>query len=115
LDGFNELDLYSEKYFWEIFGDISNLKDNVYFSTRLKKLSKNRVGRTAGIGVWNKSSTTKIYDYKGDVIGARKLFCFKLKQGFFTTKSNKIMHEFLLVGKQEQTFWVLCTFQKKGP
>ena len=112
LDGISELDLYGEKYLWEIGGDISNPKDNIYFFTKLKKLFENRVGRTASYGVWNESSTDKIYDYKGDVIGARKLFCFKVKQGSCITKSNKIMHEFSLVGKQEQTFWVLCTFQK---
>ena len=84
------------------------MKEKVYFSTKLKKLLKN-VGRT----VWNESCTDKIYDYKGNVIGARKLFCFKVKQESWTMKSNKIMHEFSLVGKQEQTFWILCTLQKK--
>ena len=98
MDGISELDLYGEKYLWEIRNDISNLKDNVYFFTRRKKISKNRVGRTASCGVWNESSTDKIYDYKGDVIGARKLLCFKVKHGLCTTKSNKIMHEFSLVG-----------------
>jgi hypothetical protein len=96
--------LYGDKYLLEICGDISNLKDSVYFFTRLKKLFKNRVGQTTGCGIWNKSSTDKIYDYKGDVIGARKLFYFKVKQGSCITKSNKIMHEFSLIGKQEQTF-----------
>jgi hypothetical protein len=104
LDGISELDLYSEKYLWEICGDIYNLKDNVYLFTRPKKLSKNRVGQTTGCWVWNESSTDKIYDYKGDIIGARKFFCLKVKQGSCTTKSNKIMLWFSLVGKQEQTF-----------
>jgi hypothetical protein len=79
LDGISELDLYSEKYLLEICGDIYNLNDNVYFFTRPKKLSKNRVGQTTGCGVWNESSTNKIYDYKGDIIGARKFFLFQCK------------------------------------
>jgi hypothetical protein len=52
---------------------------------------------------------------KGDVIGARKLFCFKVKDGSTMKRSDWIMHEFSLVGEHEpSTSWVLCTLQKKG-
>jgi hypothetical protein len=65
------------------------------------------VGRTAGgCGVWHESSSDKVCDAQGDVIGFRKLFCFKVKK----QKSNWLMHEFSLVGEGD---WVLCTIQKK--
>ena len=109
-----ELDLYDEKATQEICGDISDMKEKVSFSTKLKKLLKNRVGRTTGCEVWNESCIDKIYDYKGDVIRARNMLCFNVKQGLFTPKSDQIMHEFSQVGKQEQTSQVMCTLQKKG-
>jgi hypothetical protein len=103
--------MYGEKAPWQI----CDQEEKVYFFTRLKKLSKNRVARTAGCGVWHENSTNKIYDNQGDVIGARKLFCFKVKEGSRMKKSDWIMHEFSLVGEQERTAnWVLCTVQKKG-
>jgi hypothetical protein len=77
------------------------MKEKVYFFTRFKKLSKNRVGRTIGCRVWHGNSTVKIYDNKGNVIGARKLFSFMVKQGSCTKKSNWIMHDFSLIGEQE--------------
>jgi hypothetical protein len=80
----------------------------------LKKLSKNRVARTAGCGVWHENCTVKIYDNRGDIIGARKLFNFNVKEGSTTKNSNWIMHEFSLVGEQQGTNCVLCTLQKKG-
>jgi hypothetical protein len=73
------------------------------------------VARTAGCGVWHENSSANIYGYQGDVIGARKLFYFKVKEGSTTKKSNLIMHEFSLFGEQEENFnWVLCIVQKKG-
>jgi hypothetical protein len=51
------------------------------------------VGRTAGCRVWHENSVVKIYDNKGDVIGARKLFSFMVKQGSCMKKSDWIMHD----------------------
>jgi hypothetical protein len=114
-EGIVECDIYGERSPWEICSDLSDPEEKVYFFTRLKKLSKNRVGRTAGCGVWHENSSVKIYDYKGDIIGARKLFSFMVKQGSCKKKSNWIMHEFSLIGEQEQnTNWVLCNIQNKG-
>ncbi|GLT65501.1 hypothetical protein SLA2020_379310 [Shorea laevis] len=113
-DGIGESDIYGEKAPWQICGDLCD-QEKLYVFTRLKKLSKNRVARSAGCGVWHENSSDKIYDYQGDVIGARKLFCFKVKESSCMKKSNWIMHEFSLVGEQERTTnWVLCTIQKKG-
>ncbi|XP_062173472.1 NAC domain-containing protein 41-like [Alnus glutinosa] len=110
-DGIPDCDLYGEKPPWEICGD----QEKVYFFTTLKKLSKNRVSRTAGCGVWHEHCTVKIYDNRGDIIGARKLFNFNVKEGSTTKNSNWIMHEFSLVGEQQQgTNLVLCSLQKKG-
>jgi hypothetical protein len=109
-DGIPDYDLYGEKPPWEICGD----QEKVYFFTTLKKLSKNRVARTAGCGVWHENCTVKIYDNRGDIIGARKLFNFNVKEGSTTKNSNWIMHEFSLVGEQQGTNCVLCTLQKKG-
>ncbi|XP_062173469.1 NAC domain-containing protein 41-like [Alnus glutinosa] len=110
-DGIPDCDLYGEKPPWEICGD----QEKVYFFTTLKKLSKNRVSRTAGCGVWHENCTVKIYDNRGDIIGARKLFNFNVKEGSTTKNSNWIMHEFSLVGEQQQgTNLVLCSLQKKG-
>ncbi|XP_059439493.1 NAC domain-containing protein 19-like [Corylus avellana] len=106
-DGIRDFDIYGEKAPWQFCGD---QEEKLYVFTRLKKLSKNRVARTAGCGVWHENSSDKIYDAQGDVIGARKLFCFKVKK----QKSNWLMHEFSLVGEGERTTdWVLCTIQKK--
>ncbi|XP_062173458.1 NAC domain-containing protein 41-like [Alnus glutinosa] len=74
-DGIGECDLYGEKPPWEICGDQEGEK--VYFFAKLRKISKSRVARTAGSGVWHENSSHHIYDEEGDVIGARKLFCFK--------------------------------------
>ncbi|XP_059436802.1 NAC domain-containing protein 41-like [Corylus avellana] len=107
-DGIGEFDIYGEKDPWQFCGD----QEKLYVFTRLKQLSKNRVARTAGCGVWHENSVDKIYDCQGDVIGVRKLFCFKVKK----QKSNWLMHEFSLVGEGERertTDWVLCTIQKK--
>jgi hypothetical protein len=106
-DGIREIDVYGEKAPWQFCGD----QEKLYIFTRLKKLGKNRVGRTAGgCGVWHESSSDKVCDAQGDVIGFRKLFCFKVKK----QKSNWLMHEFSLVGEGERnTDWVLCTIQKK--
>jgi len=112
-DGIGECDLYGEKPPWEICGDQEGEK--VYFFAKLRKLSKSRVARTAGSGVWHENSSHNIYDEEGDVIGARKLFCFKVKDGSTMKRSDWIMHEFSLVGEHEQSAnWVLCTLQKKG-
>jgi hypothetical protein len=112
-DGIGECDLYGEKPPWEICGNQDSEK--VYFFAKLKKLSKNQVARTAGSGVWHENSSHHIYDEEGDVIGARKLFCFKVKDGSSMKRSNWVMHEFSLVGEHEHsTNWVLCTLQKKG-
>ncbi|XP_059451331.1 NAC domain-containing protein 19-like [Corylus avellana] len=109
-DGIGEFDIYGEKAPWQFCGD----QEKLYVFTRLKKLSKNRVARTAGCGVWHENSSVKIYDDQGDVIGARKLFSFKVKEGSCMKKSNWIMHEFSFVGERERTTdWVLCTIQKK--
>ncbi|XP_062173465.1 NAC domain-containing protein JA2-like [Alnus glutinosa] len=111
-DGIGECDLYGAKPPWEICGDQEGEK--VYFFAKLKKLSKNRVARTAGSGVWHENSSHHIYDEEGDVIGARKLFCFKVKDGSSMKRSDWVMHEFSLVGEHEQcTKWILCTLQKK--
>jgi hypothetical protein len=73
------------------------------------------VARTAGCGVWHENSSANIYGYQGDVIGAKKLFNFKVKEGSTMKKSNLIMHEFSLFGEQEENSnWVLCIVQKKG-
>jgi hypothetical protein len=110
-DGIGEFDIYGEKAPWEFCGD---QEEKLYVFTRLKQLSKNRVSRTAGCGVWHENSSDKIYDGQGDVIGARKLFSFNVKEGSCMKKSNWIMHEFSFVGEREQTTdWVLCTIQKK--
>jgi len=112
-DGIGECDLYGEKPPWEICGDQEGEK--VYFFAKLRKLSKSRVARTAGSGVWHENSSHHIYDEEGDVIGARKLFCFKVKDGSTMKRSDWIMHEFSLVEEHEpSTSWVLCTIQKKG-
>ncbi|XP_059432120.1 NAC domain-containing protein 41-like [Corylus avellana] len=110
-DGIGEFDIYGETAPWQFCGD----QEKLYVFTRLKNLSKNRVARTAGCGgVWHENSSDKIYDAQGDVIGARKLFSFKVKEGSCMKKSNWIMHEFSLVGEGERTTdWVLCTIQKK--
>jgi hypothetical protein len=108
-DGIGEFDIYGEKDPWQFCGD----QEKLYVFTRLKKLSKNRIVRTAGCGVWHENSINKIYDSQGNVIGAKKLFSFKMKEGSCMKKSNWIMHEFSFVGEQEQTTdWVLCTIQK---
>jgi hypothetical protein len=79
-EGIIECDIYGERSPWEICSDLSYPEEKVYFFTRLKKLSKNRVGRTADCGVWHENSAVKIYDYKGNVIGARKLFSFMVNK-----------------------------------
>jgi hypothetical protein len=106
-DGIREIDIYGEKAPWEFCGG----QEKLYIFTRLKRLSKNRVARTAGgCGVWHENSSDEVCDAQGDVIGFRKLFCFKVKK----QKSNWLMHEFSLVGEGERTTdWVLCTIQKK--
>jgi hypothetical protein len=93
-DGIGECDLYGEKPPWQICGDQEDEK--VYFFARLKKLSKSRVARTAGSGVWHENSSHHTYDEEGDVIGSRKLFCFKVKDG------STMMHEFSLVGSMNR-------------
>jgi hypothetical protein len=51
---------------------------------------------------------------KGDVIEARKLFSFKVKEDLYMKKSNWITNEFSFVGEREwSTDLVLCTIQKK--
>jgi hypothetical protein len=68
------------------------------------------VARTAGSGVWHENASHDIYDEEGDVIGSKKLFCFKVKDGSTMKRSDWVMHEFSLVGEHEQsTKWVLCT------
>jgi hypothetical protein len=76
-DGIGECDLYGAKPPWEICGDQEGEK--VYFFAKLKKLSKNRVARTAGSGVWHENSSHHIYDEEGDVIGAGNCFVSRLK------------------------------------
>jgi hypothetical protein len=78
-EGIVECDVYGEMSPWEICGDLFDPEEKVYFFTRRKKLSKNRVGRTADCGVWHENFAVEIYDYKGNVIGARKLFSFMVK------------------------------------
>lgn len=62
--------------------------------------------------MWHENSSDNVYDNQGNVIGAKKLFCFKVKEGSSMMKSDWIMHEFSLVG---ETNWVLCTVHKKIP
>jgi hypothetical protein len=69
------------------------------------------MARTAGCGVWHENSSGNIYYNQGDVISARKLFYFNVKEGSFTKKSNWIMYEFSLAGETNK---VLCIIQKKG-
>ncbi|XP_062173473.1 NAC domain-containing protein 41-like [Alnus glutinosa] len=45
----------------------------------------------------------KIFDNKGNIIGAKKLFNFNVIAGLTTKNSNWIMHEFSLVDKQQQS------------
>jgi hypothetical protein len=51
--------MYGEKPPWQICG---NEFEKVYFFTELKKLSKNRVARITGCGVWHENSSGNIYD-----------------------------------------------------
>jgi hypothetical protein len=113
-DGVGEFDIYGQKAPWQICGDQE--ENLLYVFSRLKKLSKNRVARTAGCGVWHENFSDKIYDNQGGVIGARKLFCFRVKEGSCMKKTKWIMHEFSLVvvGEQEKiTDWVLSVHHPK--
>jgi hypothetical protein len=47
-DGIREIDIYGEKAPWEFCGG----QEKLYIFTRLKRLSKNRVARTAGGAVY---------------------------------------------------------------
>lgn len=119
-DGIHEFDLYGEKAPWEMFDGLHGEEEKHYLFTSLKKFSK-RVARTAGCGTWHEGYCNQIYDSQGQhVIGLNKQFCFKVKHGLCTKKSDWIMHEFslagiFLAGEQERSStWVLCTVHKKG-
>jgi hypothetical protein len=84
---------------WQIDDNLCDQEVKLYYFTRLKKLSRNRVARTPSCGVWHENPSYNIYDIHCDVVGARKLLCFNVKEGLSTKKSNWIMHEFSLVGE----------------
>jgi hypothetical protein len=54
--------IYMVKTPWQIYGDFCDQEEKLYNFTRLKKLSRNRVARTAGCGVWHENSSDNIYD-----------------------------------------------------
>jgi len=76
-DDILESDMYGEKSLWQICGDLCDQEENLYFFTRLKKLSKNRVARTTGYGVWHENSSDNVYDNQGNIIGAKKTVMFQ--------------------------------------
>jgi hypothetical protein len=62
-DGIGEFDIYGENAPWQFCGnqEFCGDQEKLYVFTRLKKLSKNRVARTAGCGgVWHENSSDKI-------------------------------------------------------
>jgi hypothetical protein len=76
-DDIRESYMYGEKLPWQICGDLCDQEENLYFFTRLKKLSKNQVARTTGYGVWHENFSDNVYDNQGNIIGAKKTVLFQ--------------------------------------
>ncbi|CAI0399578.1 unnamed protein product [Linum tenue] len=113
-----DCDLYGDKSPWEIFPrDAGTGRDRFFVFTRLKRLSKKRISRTASIGEWHGNTAgAPIVDGKNNVTGARRQFVFKLKKGKEGSGSGAlvghwIMHEYSLAGMDSDI--VLCEIENK--
>ncbi|CAI0444661.1 unnamed protein product [Linum tenue] len=113
-----DCDLYGDKAPWEMFPrDAGTGRDRFFVFTKLKRLSKRRVSRTASIGEWHGNTSGEIFDgKKNNVIGTRRQFVFKVKKGKQGSASGApvghwIMHEYSLAGIDSDV--VLCEIENK--
>ncbi|XP_056170502.1 NAC domain-containing protein 72-like [Syzygium oleosum] len=105
-----EFDVY-EKEPWKFFDEDADR--SLYFFTKIK-MKKSRAERTAGSGFWKGVKTTDIEDHQGNIVGHKKHFNFKAKDGSSFERENAakgswIMHEYSML-KQEI---VLCKIRFK--
>ncbi|KAF8006533.1 hypothetical protein BT93_K0741 [Corymbia citriodora subsp. variegata] len=96
-----EFDVY-EKEPWEFFDE--NAGKSLYVFTKLK-MKKSRVERTAGSGYWKGAKSTNVKDCHGNVIGHKKHFNFKVKDGSPSDGQNAekgswIMHEYSMLNQE---------------
>ncbi|KAI6674756.1 hypothetical protein NL676_002662 [Syzygium grande] len=105
-----EFDVY-EKEPWKFFDEDADR--SLYVFTKIK-MKKSRAERTAGSGFWKGVKTTDIEDHQGNIVGHKKHFNFKAKDGSSFERENAakgswIMHEYSML-KQEI---VLCKIRFK--
>ncbi|KAI6674755.1 hypothetical protein NL676_002661 [Syzygium grande] len=96
-----EFDVY-EKEPWKFFDEDADR--SLYVFTKIK-MKKSRAERTAGSGFWKGVKTTDIEDHQGNIVGHKKHFNFKAKDGSSFERENAakgswIMHEYSML-KQE--------------
>ncbi|XP_056170503.1 NAC domain-containing protein JA2-like [Syzygium oleosum] len=96
-----KFDVY-EKEPWKFFDE--NADRSLYVFTKIK-MKKSRAERTAGSGFWKGVKTTDIEDHQGNIVGHKKHFNFKVKDGSSFERENAakgswIMHEYSML-KQE--------------
>ncbi|CAA2963438.1 NAC transcription factor NAM-B2-like [Olea europaea var. sylvestris] len=111
--------IFSNNDPWEIVGEseIGIVKKEIYVFTKVKRIDRRHV-RVAGCGTWaGKSKPKVIQNCKGEVIGVKKSFTFKvsgnLKQDELIKKNGRyIMHEYTLEGSSlegvDNTDYAVC-------
>ncbi|KAF8006531.1 hypothetical protein BT93_K0739 [Corymbia citriodora subsp. variegata] len=97
----HEFDVYENEP-WKFFDE--NKGKCLYIFTMLK-MKKSRVERMVGSGYWKGAKSTDIKDRYGNVIGHKKHFNFKVKDGSpSNSRNNKkgswIMHEYSMLNQE---------------
>ncbi|CAI9762793.1 unnamed protein product [Fraxinus pennsylvanica] len=112
--------VFSDNDPWEIVGEseVGVLKKEIYVFTKLEKTGGRHIVRVAGCGTWaGKSMPKYIKNCKGEIIGVKKSFKFKingdLKQDEIDMKKGRwIMHEYTLAGNSlegvNNTDYAIC-------
>ncbi|CAA3030318.1 NAC domain-containing 83-like [Olea europaea subsp. europaea] len=112
--------VFSDNDPWEIVGEseVGVLKKEIYVFTKLEKIGRRHIVRVAGCGTWGGKSVPKdIKNCKGEVIGVKKSFTFKLNGDLKQEETNMkkgrwIMHEYTLAGSSlegvNNTDYAIC-------
>ncbi|KAL2542688.1 NAC domain-containing protein 41-like [Abeliophyllum distichum] len=88
--------VFSENDPWEVVGEceVSVLKKEIFVFTKLTKLGKCNIERTAGCGTWGGKSKPKyIKNCNGEVIGIKKSFTFKVNGDLKPEEMNMVHME----------------------
>lgn len=63
---------------WEILANVKNFDGYYYVFTNLKRMSKNKIDRRAGSGIWKGQTTNRFSQAEGKPLWARKAFVFEV-------------------------------------